>query len=124
VLAALESLIEQFNSVNGNLLSCAFGNLFFDFAPPKFNLWNPRGQNRAALLQLLVSHRFAPFGNADDLYKIVRGDSGSRFASENVIQARQGTAFVVEPIIVQERIADTPSGKTIDDNVELVFGRA
>src|SRR5438067_8774477 len=67
---------------------------------------------------------FRPLGNTDDLYKVVRGNSGSRFASENVIQARQGTAFVVEPIIVEERIADTPSGKTIENNVELVFGRA
>ena len=124
VLAALESFVEQFNSEIGNLLSSAFGNLFFDFATTEFNVRNRRGQNRAAFLQLLVAHRFSPFGNSDYLYKVVRGDSGSRFASENVIQARQRTAFVVEPIIVEERIANTPSGKTIENNVELVFGRA
>src|SRR5437868_302948 len=124
VLAALESFVEQFNSEIGNLLSSAFCNLFFDFATPEFNVRNCRGQDRAAFFQLLVAHRFSPLGHTDDLYKVVRGNSGSRFASKNVIQPRQRTAFVIEPIIVQERIADTPSSKTIDNNVELVFGRA
>jgi hypothetical protein len=98
--------------------------LFFNFATPKFNVRNRRGQQRAAFLQLCVAQRFSPFGNADDLYKIVRGDGGSRFAPQNVIQARQRTAFVVEPIVIEERIADPPSSETIDNNVELVFGRA
>src|SRR5204863_9786424 len=86
VLAELESLIEQFNSQLGNLLSSAFGNLFFHSATPKFNVRNRRGQDRAAFLQLLAAHRFSPFGNTNDLYKVVRGHSGSRFASKNVIQ--------------------------------------
>src|SRR5438477_560864 len=43
VLAALESFVEQFNSEIGNLLSSAFGNLFFDFATPEFNVRNRRG---------------------------------------------------------------------------------
>src|SRR5207248_5287544 len=85
---------------------------------------NGARQHGAAFLQLLVTHRFPSFGDADNLYKIVRSDSGPRFASQNVIQTRERTALVVEPIVVEKWIADTPSGKTIDNNVELVFGRA
>src|SRR6266481_1801520 len=55
---------------------------------------------------------------------IVLGHSSPRFAAQNVIQSRQGTALVVEPIVVEEWVANTPPGETIDNNVELVFGRA
>jgi hypothetical protein len=54
----------------------------------------------------------------------VRGDGGARLAAEDVVKARERTAFVIEPIVVQERIADMPPGKAIDNNVELVLGRA
>src|SRR6266498_2685525 len=63
-----------------------------------------------------------PLHDEDNLYKIMRGDSGPRFASQNVIQTRERTALIVEPIIVEKWIADTPPGETIDNNVELVLG--
>ena len=54
----------------------------------------------------------------------MRSDSGPRFAAENIIQARECAALVIEPIVVEERIADPPPSETIDNDVELVFGRA
>src|SRR5436309_6534059 len=124
VFAALESFVEQLDSEIGNLLAGAFRDLFFDLTATELDFWNRAWQQGAAFFQFLVTLRFSPFGNADNFYKIVRGDSGPRFAPQNVIQSRQGTALVVEPIVVEEWVADTPPGETIDNNVELVFGRA
>ncbi len=53
----------------------------------------------------------------------MRGDSGPRFAPQNIVQARERTPLVVEPIVVEKRITDTPPRETIDNNVELVFSR-
>ena len=54
----------------------------------------------------------------------MRSDSGSRFAAQNIIQARECAALVIQSVVVEERIADPPPSKTIDNDVELVFGRA
>src|SRR5206468_9228395 len=44
------------------------------------------------------------------------------FAAENIVEARERTPLVIEPIVVQHWIANPPPGKTIDDDIELVFG--
>src|SRR5437762_1821846 len=54
----------------------------------------------------------------------MRGDGGAGLAAEDVIEARKRAALVIEPIVVEEGIADTPTGEAIDNNVELVLGRA
>ena len=54
----------------------------------------------------------------------MRSDSGSRFAAQNIIQARECAALVIEPVVVEERIADPPPSETIDNDVELILGRA
>src|SRR5436190_18693721 len=55
------------------------------------------------------------------------GNCSAGFAAENIVEARERAPLVIEPIVVEHRIADSPPGKTIDDNVELVlrwtFGR-
>src|SRR5437867_912256 len=89
VFAPLETFVEQLNAKIGNLLAGALGDLFFDLAATELDLRNRAGQQGTAFFQLLVTLRFSPFGNADNLYKIVRGDSGPRFAAQNVIQARE-----------------------------------
>ena len=50
------------------------------------------------------------------------GHCSAGFAAENVVEARKSAPLVIEPIVVQHRIADPPPGETIDDDVELVFG--
>ena len=100
----------------------ALGDLFLDFAAPKFDIGNCGGQNRASLLQLLVANRFPPFGYANDFDQIMCGDCSAGFAAENIVEARERAPLVIEPIVVQHRIADSPPGETIDDDVELIFG--
>ena len=100
----------------------AFGDLFLDFAAAKLDIRNGTGQNRAAFLQLLVAQRFSRFGHPNNLHEIVRCHGSPRFAAQNVIQARERAALVVESIVVKEWIADTPPGETIDNDIELVFG--
>src|SRR5712675_697555 len=122
VFAAFETFVEQFDPKVSDLLTRALGDLFLDFAAPIFDIGNCGGQNRARLLQFLVAHRFPPFGYANDFDQIMCGDCSAGFAAENVVEARERAPLVVEPIVVEHRIADSPPGKTIDDNVELVFG--
>src|SRR5436190_3055422 len=50
------------------------------------------------------------------------GNCSAGFAAENIVEARERAPLVIEPIVVQHRIADPPPGKTIDDDIELVFG--
>src|SRR5205085_7794228 len=83
---------------------------------------NCGGQNRTGFLQFLIAHRFSPFGYANDFDQIVRGDGGARLAAEDIVQARERAPFVIEPIVVEHRIADSPPGETIDDDVELILG--
>jgi hypothetical protein len=52
----------------------------------------------------------------------VRGDCSAGFATENIVEARERASLVIEPIVVQHRIADPPPGETIDNDVELIFG--
>src|SRR5437762_10866285 len=118
VFAALETFIEQFDSEIGNLLPGAFRDLFLNFAAPELNIGNCARQKRAAFFQLLVAQRFSSFGYSNNFDEIVCGDGGARLAAEDVVKARERTAFFVEPIIVQERIADTPSGGAIDNDVQ------
>ena len=82
------------------------------------------GSTVPAFFQLLIAQRFSSFGYPDNFYQIVRSDSGSRFAAQNIIQARECAALVIQSVVVEERIADPPPSKTIDNDVELVFGRA
>src|SRR6266404_4945242 len=86
VFAPLEPFVEQLDAEIGNLLASAFGDLFFDLAATELDFWNRAGQQRAAFFQLFVTLRFSSFGNADNLHKIVRGDSGPRFTPQDVIQ--------------------------------------
>src|SRR5439155_4412045 len=122
VCAAFETFIEQFDSKVRDLLTRALGDLFLDFAAPELDIGNCGRQNGPGLFQLFVAHRFSPFGYADNFDQIVRGDCSAGLAAENIVQARKRAPFVIEPIVVEHRIADSPPGKTIDDNVELIFG--
>src|SRR5712671_7491143 len=122
VFAAFKTFVEQFDPEVGDFLTRALGDLFLYFAAPVLNIGNCGGQNRARLLQLLVAHRFPPFGYANDFDQIMCGDCSAGFAAENVVEARERAPLVIEPIVVQHRIADPPPGETIDDNVELIFG--
>src|SRR5215217_2651031 len=54
----------------------------------------------------------------------MRGHRGAGFAAQDVIQARERTALVIESIVVQDWIADAPARETIHNNVEFVLGRA
>src|SRR5580765_2634329 len=47
-----------------------------------------------------------------------------RFAAQNIVQSGESTAFVIQPVIVEKWIAYAPTGKAIDDEIQLVFGRA
>src|SRR5947207_2375663 len=49
---------------------------------------------------------------------------GPRLAAEDVVEARKRAAFVIEPIVVENRIADVPARKAIHDDVEFVLGGA
>ena len=122
VCAAFETFIEQFDSKVRDLLTRALGDLFLDFAAPELDVGNCGRQNRTGFLQLLIAHRFSPLGYTNDFDQIVRGDGGARLAAENIVQARERAPFVIEPIVVEHRIADAPPGETIDDDVKLVFG--
>src|SRR5438034_6118763 len=124
VFAALETFVEQFDSEIGNFLPGAFRNLFLNFAAPGFNVGNCAGQKRAAFLQLLVPQRLSPFRYPNDFHKIMRGDGGAGLAAEDVIEARKRAALVIEPIVVEEWVADPPPGEAIDNDVELILGRA
>ena len=54
----------------------------------------------------------------------MRGDGGAGLAAEDVIEARKRAALVIEPIVVEEWIADPPPGEAIDNDVELILGRS
>src|SRR6266478_5079281 len=87
IFAALETLIEQFDSEIGNFLPGPFRNLFLNFAAPEFNVRDRAGQNRAAFFQFLVAQRFSTFGYSNNFDEIVGGDGRARFAAEDVIKA-------------------------------------
>ena len=122
VFAAFETFVEQFDPEVGDFLTRALGDLFLDLAAPIFDIGNCGGQNRAGLLQLLVAHRFPSFGYANDFDQVMCGDCRAGFAAENIVEARERATLVIEPIVVQHRIADPPPGETIDDDIEFVFG--
>ena len=46
------------------------------------------------------------------------------FAAQDVVEARERAAFVVQAVEIEERVADPPARETIDDQVELVLGGA
>ena len=73
--------------------------------------------------QLFVAHRFASFRDPHDLDEVVGSDGRPGLAPEDVVEAGEGAAFVVQAIVIEERVADPPAGETIDDEVELVLGR-
>ncbi len=123
VFAALKTFVQQFDPEVGDLLTRALSDLFLDFAASKFDIGNGGGKNRAGFLQLLVAHRFPPFGYANDFDQIMRGDCSAGFAAENVVQARQRAPLIIEPVVVEHRIAESPPGETINDDVEFIFGR-
>src|SRR5882757_1000222 len=122
VFAAFETFVEQFDPKVSDLLTRALGDLFLDFAAPIFDIGNCGWQNGSGLFQLFVAHRFPPLGYANDFDQIMCGDCSAGFAAENIVEARESAPLVIEPIVVQHRIADPPPGKTIDDDIELVFG--
>ena len=53
----------------------------------------------------------------------MRCDGCARFAAENIVETRERAALVIEPVVIEEWIADAPTRETIDDDVEFVLGR-
>jgi len=110
VFAALETFIEQFDSESANLLPVR-SVICSQFRPrPKLNIGNCAGRTVPLFLQLLVAQRFSSFGYSNNFDEIVRGYGGARLAAEDVVKARERTAFVIDRLY-KKRIADTPPGE-------------
>ncbi|KAG0505430.1 MAG: hypothetical protein Udaeo_12360 [Candidatus Udaeobacter sp.] len=124
VFAAFKTFVEQFDPEVGNFLTRALGDLFLNFAAPVLNIGNCGWQNGSGLFQLFVAHRLSPLSYANDFDQIMCGHGAARFAAEDVVETRKSTPLVIQPIVVKHWVTDSPPGETIDDNVELVLGRA
>src|SRR5205814_9801149 len=98
--------------------------LFLALPSPKLNIGDITGQNRTGLLQFRITQGLAPFSDSNDLDQIVRGYSRTRLASKNIIQPRERTTFIIQSIVVEQRIANAPAREAIHDEIQLILGWA
>ena len=82
------------------------------------------GQDRSRFLEFWIVQRRAALRQPNDLDQVVRRHRGARLAPEDVVEARERAALVVQAVKIEERVADFPAREAIDDQVKLVLGRA